>query len=53
MEAVAQIEDYPELFSGIFTDLVAIPSLRPQLLAILRVENRSDALARAIGKLFS
>jgi len=53
MDAVAHIEDYPELFSGIFADLVAIPTLRPQLLALLRVENRSNALAHAIGKLFS
>ncbi|PAJ74361.1 hypothetical protein CJF42_10685 [Pseudoalteromonas sp. NBT06-2] len=53
MDTVAYIEDYPELFSGIFADLVAIPTIRPQLLALLRVDNRSDALARAIGKLFS
>lgn len=41
-----------DVFSGIFADLVAIPSLRPHMLAMIRMQNRSDALSRAIGKLF-
>jgi RNAse (barnase) inhibitor barstar len=41
------------LFASIFADLVAIPNLRPHVLAILRAENRSDKLSRAIGRLFS
>ena len=40
------------VFSGIFTDLVAIPLLRPHLLAMIRTHDRSEALSRAIGKLF-
>ncbi len=53
MDKVAHAEHHPELFSGIFADLVAIPSIRPHLLALLRIENRSKTLAHAIGKLFS
>ncbi|MBQ4851411.1 DUF3549 family protein [Pseudoalteromonas sp. MMG012] len=41
------------LFTSIFADLVAIPSLRPHVLSILRAENRSETLSRAIGRLFS
>lgn len=40
------------VFAGIFADLVAIPSLRPHMLAMIRMQNRSEALSRAIGKLF-
>ncbi|MCF6456221.1 DUF3549 family protein [Pseudoalteromonas sp. MMG024] len=41
-----------DVFAGIFADLVAIPSLRPHMLAMIRMQNRSEALSRAIGKLF-
>ena len=41
------------LFTSIFADLVVIPTLRPHVLAILRAENRSETLSRAIGRLFS
>ncbi|ATC98945.1 MULTISPECIES: DUF3549 family protein [Pseudoalteromonas] len=41
-----------DVFGGIFADLVAIPSLRPHMLAMIRMQNRSEALSRAIGKLF-
>lgn len=51
-EAVANSQS-EEIFAGIFADLVAIDTLRPHVLAILRLEQRSEALARAIGRLFS
>lgn len=41
------------LFVGIFQDLVAIPTLRPHLLRLLRDSERSAALNQAIGVLFS
>lgn len=41
-----------DVFTGIFADLVAIPSLRPHMLAMIRMQNRSEQLSRAIGKLF-
>lgn len=41
-----------DIFSGIFADLVAIPSLRPHMLAMIRMQDRSEQLSRAIGKLF-
>ena len=44
--------DDPDLFMGIFKDLVAIPSVRPLLLQAIRSPNRSSKLAHAIGKLF-
>ena len=42
----------PDVFVGIFSDLVAIPSLRPFVLAMVRMENRSNELSIAIGQLF-
>lgn len=41
-----------QLFSAIFKDLVAIPLLRPILFQCMRSPNRSNDLAKAIGKLF-
>jgi hypothetical protein len=41
------------LFSSIFKDLVSIPLIRPIAFACIRSENRSPALAQAIGQLFS
>jgi hypothetical protein len=41
------------LFSSIFKDLVAIPSVRPIAFQCIRSDNRSPALAQAIGQLFS
>jgi hypothetical protein len=43
----------PELFSAIFADLVRIPALRQQMLAMLRSPQKSQPLLRAIGTLFS
>ncbi|SFC84828.1 DUF3549 family protein [Pseudoalteromonas denitrificans] len=53
MDKVATTDKHPDLFSGIFADLVAIPIIRPHLLGLLREQNRSKALSTAIGKLFS
>lgn len=41
------------LFSGLFSDLVQIPALRPTMLGMLRSEARSTTLASAIGRLFT
>jgi len=41
------------MFSSIFKDLVSIPSLRPIAFQCIRSENRSPALAQAVGQLFS
>lgn len=41
-----------ELFTGFFSDLVQIPSLRPHVLGMLRSPARSEQLAKAIGYLF-
>lgn len=41
------------LFQGLFADLVQIPSLRSNVLLMLRDENRSERLSNAIGMLFS
>ena len=41
------------LFPQLFTDLVAIPSLRDKVLKQLRLTARSPALSQAIGLLFS
>mgnify|MGYP000166490989 CR=1 FL=1 len=40
------------LFSSIFKDLVSIPLIRPVAFQCIRSENRSPALAQAIGQLF-
>lgn len=53
MDNCAHHQKIDELFPSIFTDLVAIPNVRPHLLGLLRKENRSETLARAIGRLFS
>ncbi len=41
------------LFSAIFKDLVAIPTIRPVLFQCMRDPNRSKMLAAAIGQLFN
>ncbi len=53
MDNCAHHQQITELFVSIFADLVAIPTIRPHLLGLLRKENRSETLARAIGRLFS
>ncbi len=53
MDNCAHHQGIDELFPSIFADLVAIPAIRPHLLGLLRKENRSETLARAIGRLFS
>ncbi|NOU50675.1 DUF3549 family protein [Pseudoalteromonas sp. JBTF-M23] len=53
LDCAANNQQVDGLFASIFADLVAIPTLRPHVLAILRAENRSDELSRAIGRLFS
>ena len=40
------------MFASIFKDLVAIPLMRPVVFLCIRSENRSPALAQAIGQLF-
>ena len=44
---------HPEIFSELFIDLVAIPTLREKVLKQLRLSARSPALSQAIGMLFS
>lgn len=44
---------HADLFPQLFTDLVAIPSLRGNVLKQLRLPERSPALSSAIGLLFS
>ncbi|MFY8272687.1 DUF3549 family protein [Pseudoalteromonas sp. SSDWG2] len=53
MENSAAIDDEQPVFASIFADLVAIDTLRPHVLAMLRSEERSEQLSRAIGSLFS
>jgi hypothetical protein len=53
MDNCAHHQEIEALFPSIFADLVAIASIRPHVLALLRKENRSETLARAIGRLFS
>lgn len=50
-EVIANMDDLA-LFNEIFKDLVAIPSLRLQVLEAIRSEKRSGALSHAIGHLF-
>ncbi|WP_125563510.1 MULTISPECIES: DUF3549 family protein [Pseudoalteromonas] len=52
MDSAAHNTEVDGLFESIFADLVAIPTLRPHVLALLRTENRSETLSRAIGRLF-
>ncbi|MEW6992981.1 DUF3549 family protein [Colwelliaceae bacterium MEBiC 14330] len=47
------LNDDLTLFANIFKDLVAIPAVRPIALQCIRAQDRSTALAQAIGKLFS
>ncbi|WP_404339380.1 DUF3549 family protein [Pseudoalteromonas mariniglutinosa] len=53
MDCCAHHTEIDTLFVSIFADLVAIPAIRPHLLSLLRLENRSETLARAIGRLFT
>lgn len=52
MEKLVTLNDQA-LFSGLFKDLVSIPSIRPVILSCLREPNRSLALAEALGHIFS
>lgn len=47
------VSDDSPLFSSIFKDLVAIPTLRPIVFQCMRSPERSPALAKAIGQLFN
>ena len=47
------LNDDLTLFASIFKDLVAIPAVRPIAFQCIRAQDRSTALAQAIGKLFS
>lgn len=51
-EKIAQQNDLP-LFSEIFKDLVSIPSIRTNVLSIIRSTERSEALSIAIGHIFN
>jgi hypothetical protein len=49
-----RLADQPTpFFNQVFAELVTLPLLRPQVLAILRSPDRSEALSRAIGRLFN
>ncbi|GGW73119.1 DUF3549 family protein [Alteromonas halophila] len=56
-DRVAWLDDKQQLngalFSGLFSDLVQLPPLRPTMLGMLRSEERSARLQAAIGKLFT
>jgi hypothetical protein len=52
LEHLVNCEDMP-LFNSIFKDLVAIPIIRPIIFQCMRAQNRSPALAQAIGQLFN
>ncbi len=41
------------IFASIFKDLVAVPAVRPIAFQCIRAQDRSTALAQAIGQLFS
>ncbi|QUM83499.1 MULTISPECIES: DUF3549 family protein [unclassified Moritella] len=51
-EAAVKQQQGEELFIYLFSDLVAIPSLRNKVLAMLRNPERSNTLGSAIGLLF-
>ncbi|GAA0815847.1 DUF3549 family protein [Colwellia asteriadis] len=51
-EHLVSSNDIP-LFTSIFKDLVAIPTIRPVVFQCMRAPNRSPALAQAIGQLFN
>lgn len=51
-EKVAENQDQ-ELFNGLFSDLVAIPYIREQVIGLLRDPTRPEAVSRAIGAIFS
>ncbi|XPF94301.1 DUF3549 family protein [Colwellia sp. RE-S-Sl-9] len=51
LEAIAKKDDLP-LFVEIFKDLIAIPSIRPQIFEVMRAPQRSEALSLAIGHIF-
>jgi len=51
-ECLVQTQDQ-QLFIAIFKDLVAIPAIRPHVFHCIREPKRSDALAQAIGSIFT
>lgn len=51
LEAVVEFIDQPTFFA-LFQDLVSLPMIRPVLLQVIRSEDRSKALEKAIGELF-
>lgn len=52
LERLAEASPDHQLFLGLVSDLVAIPSIRNQMLASFRSVERSERLASAIGVLF-
>ncbi|WP_371189115.1 DUF3549 family protein [Thalassotalea maritima] len=42
-----------DIFAAIFQDLVALPSVRPQLLQLIRSEQRSESLSNALAAMFN
>ncbi|GAA6206211.1 DUF3549 family protein [Thalassotalea sp. SU-HH00458] len=52
LEHLAAKQDF-ELFTAIFKDLVAIPTIRPILFQCMRSTERSETLSVAIGQLFT
>ncbi len=52
-EKIAHQESAEYIFIQFFTDLVAIPGVRPWLMNTIRRTERSEALSKCIGSLFS
>lgn len=53
MEKLAEVNIHQPIFTAMYADLVQIPTIRPQLLAVLRKTDKSQVLTDAIGQLFS
>ncbi|WP_438864197.1 DUF3549 family protein [Neptunicella sp.] len=51
-EQLAQLNQNEPVFTSLFADLVQIPSIRPQVLEVLRLTHKSPALTQAVGQLF-
>lgn len=52
LEAVVEFIDQ-QTFFALFQDLVALPMIRPVLLQVIRAQDRTPALEKAIGELFT
>ncbi|GAA3912323.1 DUF3549 family protein [Litoribacillus peritrichatus] len=52
-ECIAQMDSGEYIFIQFYSDLVAIPGVRPWLMAVIRSTERSEALSKCIGVLFN